>query len=112
MASTSIHPRSNAPSPPASVRIDEDPEKLEGPHARTPALSEGTFYQAQVAGQPAAVRRHFFSPPDGALADAVNRDADNVAFTAAEEVRISCPYMHALRFWLSLGGMLTPGLAV
>ncbi|KAI0718583.1 MFS general substrate transporter [Cerioporus squamosus] len=70
-------------SPPASVRIDE--EKLEeGPsRARDSALSEGTFYQSQVSGKP--VRKHFFSPPDGALAEAVNRDADNVEFTEVEE---------------------------
>ncbi len=73
-------------SPPASVRIDE--EKLEdGPSpARDAALSDGTFYQLQVSGKP--VRKHFFSPPDGTLAEAVNRDADNVQFTDVEEVRI------------------------
>ena len=90
MASSSIHPHPTTPSPPASVRIDEDPEKFEDSHrVGTSALSDGTFHQSQVSGQPAAVRRHFFSPPDGALADAVNRDADNVDFTLAEEV---CTY--------------------
>lgn len=49
-------------------------------------LSEGTFHQAQVAG--IAKRKHFFSPPDASLAEAVNRDADNVEFTEEEEV---CP---------------------
>ncbi|RDX40819.1 MFS general substrate transporter [Lentinus brumalis] len=78
MAST--QPSSSSP---ASVRIDE--EKLEdGPSpARDSALSDGTFYQLQVSGKP--VRKHFFSPPDGTLAEAVNRDADNVQFTDVEE---------------------------
>ena len=34
-----------------------------------------------------AVRKHFFSPPNAALAEAVNLDADHVEFTEAEEVR-------------------------
>ncbi|RPD68365.1 MFS general substrate transporter, partial [Lentinus tigrinus ALCF2SS1-7] len=36
-----------------------------------------------VSGKP--IRKHFFSPPDGALAEAVNQDADNVDFTLEEE---------------------------
>ncbi|KAI8990724.1 MFS general substrate transporter [Trametes punicea] len=48
------------------------------------ALAEGTFYQAPVAGK-LTQRKHFFSPPDAALAEAVNRDADNVEYTKEEE---------------------------
>ncbi|RPD52492.1 MFS general substrate transporter, partial [Lentinus tigrinus ALCF2SS1-6] len=72
------------PSRPASVRIDEEKKLEDGmSRARDSALSEGTFYQSQVSGKP--IRKHFFSPPDGALAEAVNQDADNVDFTLEEE---------------------------
>ena len=47
------------------------------PHA------DGTFHQSQLVGRD--VRRGFFSPPDAALAEAVNHDADTVEFTEAEE---------------------------
>ncbi|OBZ66887.1 hypothetical protein A0H81_13333 [Grifola frondosa] len=46
---------------------------------------EGTFHQLQVASEGKAVRKHFFSPPDGALAEAVHRDAANVEYTEEEE---------------------------
>ncbi|OJT07696.1 hypothetical protein TRAPUB_1437 [Trametes pubescens] len=70
-----------------SVRSEPRPaDKVEeGPvMVQDSALSEGTFHQAQVAG--IAERKHFFSPPDASLAEAVNRDADNVEFTEDEEV--------------------------
>ncbi|KAI0822431.1 major facilitator superfamily domain-containing protein [Trametes gibbosa] len=68
-----------------SVRSEPRPaEKTEeGPVMKESALAEGSFYQSQVIGK--AERRHFFSPPDATLADAVNRDADNVEFTEEEE---------------------------
>lgn len=66
-----------------SVRIDEGKIE-EGPSVRDSAFADGTYHQSQVGDKP--VRRHFFSPPDGALADAVNRDADEVEFTEEEEV--------------------------
>ncbi|TBU24705.1 MFS general substrate transporter [Dichomitus squalens] len=70
------------PGRPGSIR-EEDVKLEDGPAVRESALSEGTFHQSQVGGK--AVRKHFFSPPDATLADAVNRDADNVDFTDAEE---------------------------
>lgn len=70
----------------SSVRSQPRPsEKVEdGPVVKDSALAEGTFHQARVSGRPE--RKHFFSPPDASLADAVNRDADNVEFTDEEEV--------------------------
>ncbi|KAI0672413.1 MFS general substrate transporter [Trametes maxima] len=73
--------RSRSPSVRSNPR--EDKEIEEGPVVKDSSLAEGTFHQAQVSGQ--AERKHFFSPPDSALADAVNRDADNVEFTEEEE---------------------------
>ncbi|EJF61842.1 MFS general substrate transporter [Dichomitus squalens LYAD-421 SS1] len=70
------------PSRPGSIR-EEDVKLEEGHAVRESALSEGTFHQSQVVGK--AIRKHFFCPPDATLADAVNRDADNVEFTDAEE---------------------------
>ena len=64
--------------------LEEDMKTEEGPVVRDSAFSEGTFYQSKVVGK--AVRKHFFSPPDAALAEAVNLDADHVEFTEAEEV--------------------------
>ncbi|KAH9885262.1 MFS general substrate transporter [Cubamyces lactineus] len=59
-------------------------EKLEGEGTvKDAALAEGTFYQSRTAE--ATKRKHFFSPPDAALADAVNQDADNVEYTEDEE---------------------------
>ncbi|KAI0366510.1 MFS general substrate transporter [Pilatotrama ljubarskyi] len=74
-----------ASSPPHSIRSEPRPaEKVEeGPVVKDSALSDGTFHQSQVAGRPE--RKHFFSPPDAAIADAVNKDADNVEFTEEEE---------------------------
>ncbi|EMD37054.1 hypothetical protein CERSUDRAFT_114954 [Gelatoporia subvermispora B] len=46
-------------------------------------LAEGTFYQAQVGKK--AKRKHFFSPLDPALAEAVHKDALRVDYTEAEE---------------------------
>ncbi|KAI0357778.1 MFS general substrate transporter [Trametes cingulata] len=72
-------------SPSHSIRSEPLPsEKVEeGPVVKDSALAEGTFHQSQVAGR--AERKHFFSPPDAALAEAVNKDADNVEFTEEEE---------------------------
>ncbi|TBU24264.1 MFS general substrate transporter [Dichomitus squalens] len=70
------------PARPGSIR-EEDVKLEEGHAVRESALSEGTFHQSQVVGK--AIRKHFFCPPDATLADAVNRDADNVEFTDAEE---------------------------
>ena len=50
---------------------------------RASTHTEGTFHQSQLVGRDA--RRGFFSPPDAALAEAVNQDADTVEFTEAEE---------------------------
>ena len=69
-----------------SIRMEpRQSEKCEGGDiVKDAALAEGTFYQSRAAG--ATKRRHFFSPPDAALADAVNQDADNVEYTEEEEV--------------------------
>ncbi|KAI9056451.1 MFS general substrate transporter [Trametes sanguinea] len=68
-----------------SVRMEPREGKKEdaGPVVKDAAIAEGTFHQARVAGQ--VRRKHFFSPPDAALAEAVNRDADNVEYTEEEE---------------------------
>ncbi|KAF7342036.1 MFS general substrate transporter [Mycena venus] len=44
---------------------------------------EGEYHQSQLGPKPS--RKHFFSPLDPAYADAVNRDAETVQFTEAEE---------------------------
>ncbi|KAI0664161.1 MFS general substrate transporter [Cubamyces menziesii] len=69
----------------SSIRMEpRQSEKCEGGDiVKDAALAEGTFYQSRAAG--ATKRRHFFSPPDAALADAVNQDADNVEYTEEEE---------------------------
>ncbi|OCH88702.1 MFS general substrate transporter [Obba rivulosa] len=46
-------------------------------------LAEGSFYQEQVGKKPR--RKHFFSPLDGVLAEAVHKDATRVEYTEAEE---------------------------
>ncbi|OSD00480.1 MFS general substrate transporter [Trametes coccinea BRFM310] len=68
-----------------SVRVEprEGEKEDAGPVVKDAAIAEGTFHQARVAGQ--VRRKHFFSPPDAALAEAVNRDADNFEFTEEEE---------------------------
>ncbi|CDO68592.1 hypothetical protein BN946_scf184996.g23 [Trametes cinnabarina] len=68
-----------------SLRIEpREGEKEEaGPVVKDSAIVEGTFHQAKVAGK--VRRKHFFSPPDAALAEAVNKDADNVEYTEEEE---------------------------
>ena len=45
---------------------------------------EGTSHQSELG--PKAKRKHFFAPLDPAYADAVNKDAEFVEFTADEEV--------------------------
>ncbi|KAI0325735.1 MFS general substrate transporter [Cubamyces sp. BRFM 1775] len=69
----------------SSVRMEpRQGEKSEGGDIVTDAaLAEGTFYQSRTAG--VTKRRHFFSPPDAGLAEAVNQDADNVEYTEDEE---------------------------
>ncbi|KAJ7135487.1 MFS general substrate transporter [Mycena crocata] len=44
---------------------------------------EGDYHQSQLGPKP--TRKHFFSPLDPGYADAVNRDAETVEFTEAEE---------------------------
>ncbi|KDR77295.1 hypothetical protein GALMADRAFT_66247 [Galerina marginata CBS 339.88] len=44
---------------------------------------EGILYQSELG--PKAHRKHFFSPLDSSYADAVNRDAEAVEYTAEEE---------------------------
>lgn len=54
---------------------------------------DGTFYQSRAEADVQIRRRHFFSPLSHTLADAVNRDADMVEYTAEEEVRtFKCQY--------------------
>ncbi|KAJ7859580.1 MFS general substrate transporter [Mycena leptocephala] len=47
------------------------------------ANKDGDYHQSQLGPKPS--RKHFFSPLDPAYADAVNRDAETVEFTEAEE---------------------------
>ncbi|KAI0705499.1 MFS general substrate transporter [Earliella scabrosa] len=70
------------PLAPTHERVES--EKLEeGPVVKDSAFADGTYHQSRVGDKP--VRRHFFSPPDGTLAEAVNQDADCVEFTEEEE---------------------------
>lgn len=48
--------------------------------------AEGSYYQSQLGPKPK--RKHFFSSLDPSYANAVNRDAETVEFTAQEDV---CP---------------------
>ncbi|KAI1792408.1 MFS general substrate transporter [Ganoderma leucocontextum] len=77
--SSDVQPPSSRP---ASIR-EEDFKLEDGPSMRASAHSDGTFHQSQLVGKD--VRNGFFSPPDAALAEAVNQDADTVEFTEAEE---------------------------
>jgi len=66
-------------SPGESKRSIEEAEKvLDHPN------KEGTSHQSELG--PKAKRKHFFAPLDPAYADAVNKDAEFVEFTADEEV--------------------------
>ncbi|KAH9848661.1 major facilitator superfamily domain-containing protein [Lenzites betulinus] len=77
MSSTGSRSHSVRPEPRSAEKTED------GPAMNESALADGTFYQSQVTGK--AERKHFFSPPDATLADAVNRDADSVEFTEEEE---------------------------
>lgn len=75
--------------PPSSI-LEEHVKLEDGPSVRASPHADGTFHQSQLVGRD--VRRGFFSPPDAALAEAVNHDADTVEFTEAEEVGSApCP---------------------
>ena len=56
---------------------------------RDSPFSEGTYHQSQLSQDP--IKKGFFTNPDAALAEAVNKDADVVEFTLAEEVCRSYP---------------------
>nr|VWO95270.1 Probable membrane NADH dehydrogenase NdhA [Ganoderma boninense] len=79
---------SSGAQPPASI-LEEHVKLEDGPSARLSTHTDGTFYQSQLVGKD--VRKGFFSPPDAALAEAVNQDADTVEFTEAEEASTACP---------------------
>ncbi|KAJ7326311.1 MFS general substrate transporter [Mycena albidolilacea] len=63
--------------------MDQGTKDLERESDVSHANKEGEYHQSQLG--PKASRKHFFSPLDPAYADAVNRDAETVEFTAAEE---------------------------
>ncbi|KAJ7805754.1 MFS general substrate transporter [Mycena olivaceomarginata] len=63
--------------------MDHGTKDLERESDVSHANKEGEYYQSQLG--PKASRKHFFSPLDPAYADAVNRDAETVEFTEAEE---------------------------
>ena len=66
-------------SPQGSKQSIEEAEKvLNHPN------KEGTSHQSELG--PKAMRNHFFAPLDSAYADAVDKDAEFVEFTADEEV--------------------------
>ena len=66
-------------SPEGSKQSIEEAEKaLDHPN------KEGTSHQLELG--PKAKRKHFFAPLDPAYADAVNKDAEFIEFTADEEV--------------------------
>ena len=71
-----------------SMRAEETKVE-EGPVHRDSAFADGTFHQSQLSLD--AVKQGFFARPDAAVAEAVNKDADTVEFTEAEEVRRVLP---------------------
>lgn len=75
-------PESRALEEPSETELAKD---IEGASDEQ-VSSEGTFFQEQVGRKPK--RKHFFSPLDSALAEAVHKDAGQVDYTDAEEVRI------------------------
>ena len=68
----------SSPSEGSKETIDEAEKVLDHPN------KEGTSHQSELG--PEAKQKHFFAPLDPAYADAVNKDAEYVAFTADEEV--------------------------
>ena len=88
--------------PPASI-LEEHVKLEDGPPVRASAHNDGTFHQSQLVGRD--VRRGFFSPPDAALAEAVNHDADTVEFTEAEEASsiLTLPDLSPHRLYRSPG---------
>lgn len=60
------------------------PSIIEGGPSTQEDNKQGTFYQSTADA--AIKRKHFFSPLDHSLADAVNKDAADVEYTAEEEV--------------------------
>ena len=74
--------------PSASMRVEDDKGE-EGPVLRDSPFSEGTYHQSQLSQD--GIKKGFFTRPDAALAEAVNKDADVVEFTLAEEVCRSYP---------------------
>ncbi|KAJ6481767.1 MFS general substrate transporter [Mycena sanguinolenta] len=63
--------------------MDRETKDLERVSDVSHTNKEGEYHQGQLGPKPS--RKHFFSPLDPAYADAVNRDAETVEFTDAEE---------------------------
>ncbi len=68
---------------PLTLQVKDAETTLEFARSNT----EGTFYQSRAEADVQIRRRHFFSALSHTLANAVNRDADMVEYTAEEEVR-------------------------
>lgn len=67
----------SSPSPPVNVQKDVEECRVEDPN------TQGTLYQLKLGGK--AQKRHFFSPLEQDVADAVHKDAETVVYSQEEE---------------------------
>ncbi|KAJ7177895.1 MFS general substrate transporter [Mycena filopes] len=63
--------------------MDHETKDIERESDVSHANKDGEYHQSQLGPKP--TRKHFFSPLDPSYADAVNRDAEAVEFTEADE---------------------------
>ena len=61
-------------------------ETIEVSSGSTRTNTAGIFYQREAQANGIKERKHFFSPLSSTLAEALNRDAETVEYTAEEEV--------------------------
>ncbi|KZT09099.1 uncharacterized protein LAESUDRAFT_537947 [Laetiporus sulphureus 93-53] len=77
-----IEASSSAPRPELKASSSEVEKDVEECRVEDPN-TEGTLFQSRLGDK--ARRRHFFSPLDKSIAEAVHKDAETVEFTEAEE---------------------------
>ena len=81
-----MHASASTPAVPATPVLEKDKD-VDIEEARVEASNaQGTFYQGALGER--VKRRHFFSPLDREVADAVHKDAETVEFTEAEEKEV------------------------
>ncbi|EED84141.1 predicted protein [Postia placenta Mad-698-R] len=73
----------SSPSPPVNVQKDVEECRVEDLN------TQGTLYQLKLGGK--AQKRHFFSPLEQDVADAVHKDAETVVYSQEEEVSMQSP---------------------